>query len=295
MTEVWGPKRWAGRANAILKAALGPDRFPVDVPLVARELSRALFPSDPVTHVIGESLPGFEGALYPPLAGTRGWVIVYNSDILSPGRVNFTLAHELGHYFVHRRALPNGLRCSTEKTAGWDSLESRIEREANQFAAHLLMPLDDFRLQIAEAAKPGFDGLSLIAGRYNVSLLAAGLQWLSYTRQRALIVVSREGYLLWSWSSESARRAGNIIRTSGAPVELPSDSVAANPESKDLARVPVFHEGGVWFAEPVEEQAIFSDNYDFVISLLLLEEVMEVEGDEEAETDVFDRFMSHRG
>jgi hypothetical protein len=291
MTANWGPKRWASRVNAILKATLGPDRFPIDIPLVAQEVSRGLFPADPVTHVIGAPLPGFEGALYPPVAGKRGWVIMYNSGIHSPGRINFTLGHELGHYFVHRHALPEGLHCSTEKTAGWDSLEARIEREANEFAAHLLMPLDDFRVQIPERARPGFDGLSLCAARYNVSLLAAALQWLSYTRQRALIVVSRDGYVLWSWSSESARRSGNIIRTSGSPVEIPLDSVAANPNPGNSARVPFQDNGGIWFPEPVEEQAIFSDNYDFVISLLTLEEIVP-EVDEEDETDLVDQFMN---
>ena len=294
MTEGWGPKRWAGRVNGILRATLGPDRFPIDVPLVAQEISRGLFPSDAITHVVGESLPGFEGALYPPLRGKRGWVIVYNSDICSPGRINFTLGHELGHYFVHRQSLPDGLHCSTEKTAGWDSLEARIEREANQFAAHLLMPLDDYRLQVPEKAKPGFDGLSLCASRYNVSLLAACLQWLSYTSQRALIVVSRDGYVLWSWSSESARRSGNVIRTSGSPVELPFDSIAANPSTKGRGRSVFQDNGGVWFYEPVEEQTIFSDNYDFVISLLTLEEIMVDHGEEEVEADLVDRFVTRR-
>ena len=289
MTAEWGPKRWAGRVNSILRATLGPDRFPIDVPLVAREVSRALFPSDPVTHVIGAPLPGFEGALYPPEIGGRGWAIVYNSDISSPGRINFTLGHELGHYFVHRKSLPEGLHCSTEKTAGWDSLEARIEREANEFAAHLLMPLDDFRLQIAEAAKPGFAGLSLCGKRYNVSLLAAGLQWLSYTRQRALIVVSRDGYVLWSWSSESARRAGNIIRTSGNPVEIPINSLAASRKRVNSQTILSRDKVGSWFPEPVDEQVIYSDNYDFVISLLTLEEVF-VHLDEEQEIDLFDHF-----
>lgn len=289
MTAEWGPKRWAGRVNSILRATLGPDRFPIDVPLVAREVSRALFPSDPVTHVVGAPLPGFEGALYPPEIGGRGWSIVYNSDIRSPGRVNFTLGHELGHYFVHRRSLPEGLYCSTEKTAGWDSLEGRIEREANEFAAHLLMPLDDFRLQIAEKAKPGFAGLSLCAGRYSVSLLAAGLQWLSYTRQRALIVVSRDGYILWSWSSESARKAGNIIRTSGSPVELPIGSIAAICNQSSSGQSFAQCRAGMWFPEPVDEQLIVSDNYDFKISLLTLEEII-TDFDEEHETDLLDQF-----
>lgn len=66
-------------------------------------------------------------------------------------RVNFTLAHELGHYFLHKEQL-----MSNDFLDGDDSLDSgnmlyrqdfglsikntQLERQANKFAARLLMP-----------------------------------------------------------------------------------------------------------------------------------------------------------
>jgi len=114
----------------------------------------------------GDDLPGFEGALYPANAGRKGWGIIYNNRISSPGRINFTLAHELGHYLLHRLQFPDGKACNQDEVARWDSPEARIEQQANEFAANLLMPLDDFRRLIPEKAIADLDMLSECAARY---------------------------------------------------------------------------------------------------------------------------------
>ena len=96
-----------------------------------------------------------------------------------------------------------------------------IEREANEFAATLLMPLDDFRRQISAKNQPDFDQLSACATRYDVSLVAAILRWLRYTECRSIIVVSRDGYMKWAWASDPALKTRRYFRTSGSPVEVP--------------------------------------------------------------------------
>jgi hypothetical protein len=91
------PERWAIDISVLLNTVFGKDRFPVDVPVIAREYSAQRYPSDPVSLVVGQSLPGFDGALYRASSGKKGWGIFYNSAIASRGRINFTLAHEFGH------------------------------------------------------------------------------------------------------------------------------------------------------------------------------------------------------
>jgi hypothetical protein len=93
MTSVPSPERWAIDISLVLNAVLGKDRFPVDVALVAKEYSAQRYPDDPVSLIIGRSLPGFDGALYRAPAGKKGWGIVYSSAISSQGRINFTLGH----------------------------------------------------------------------------------------------------------------------------------------------------------------------------------------------------------
>ena len=179
MAEPKTPVGWAIRISRILNAVLGEDHFPIVVAQVAKEISRQLYPDDPIMRVTGDSLRSFEGALVRARAGRKGWGILFNSDIASTGRINFTLAHEFGHYLLHRASYPDGFNCLTEDMVRWDTEYGRIEHQANVFASYLLMPLDDFRRQLSPRAAADFDALGGCADRYDVSLTAAALKWLS--------------------------------------------------------------------------------------------------------------------
>lgn len=293
MTGAPSPERWAIDISLVLNAVLGKDRFPVDVALVAREYSAQRYPDDPVSLVVGRSLPGFDGALYRAPAGKKGWGIFYNSAISSKGRINFTLGHEFGHYLVHRLAYPDGIRCGEQDVVRWDSEYGQIEHQANVFSAGLLMPLDDFRRQIAEGDKVDLDMISACAERYRVSLIAAVLRWLQYTSRRAVLVVSRDGYTLWSRASKPALKTGAFFRTSGPPIAIPADSLASRQDMIVEGRAGVELPPGVWFPEPVREMTIFAEQYDFAVTLLLLEnQYRYIQLDQEPEEDVFDRFSS---
>lgn len=94
------------------------------------------------------------------------WEIGVNS-LHHPNRQRFTIAHELGHYFLHRDRAPfeDGLLFRKE-----NQLNS-LEREANQFASLLLMPSHEFRRalnnqHISEVAK--MFGVSEQAARYRL-------------------------------------------------------------------------------------------------------------------------------
>jgi hypothetical protein len=293
MTGAPSPERWAIDISLVLNAVLGKDRFPVDVALVAKEYSAQRYPDDPVSLVVGQSLSDFDGALYRAPAGKKGWGIFYNSAISSEGRINFTLGHEFGHYLIHRLAYPDGIRCGEQDVVRWDSEYGQIEYQANVFSAGLLMPLDDFRRQIAEGDRVDLDMISHCADRYRVSLIAAVLRWLQYTSRRAVLVVSRDGYILWSRASKPALRTGAFFRTSGPPVAIPADSLANRQDMIVDGRAGVELAAGVWFPEPVREMTIFTEQYDFAVTLLLLEnQYRYTQLDREPEEDVFDRFTS---
>jgi hypothetical protein len=265
-----GPRAWASRLTLILNQVHGADRFPVRVPEVALEFSRMVFPDDPIIRVEGADLPGFDGALVR--IPRKGWGILYNSGISSPGRQNYTLGHELGHHLLHRLAFPEGIQCSAEDVLGSPHAIRQIEREADLFAADLLMPFDDLRRQLPSGGVPDLDSLSDLARRYNVSLLALVLRWLAYTERRAVLVVSRDDFILWARSSEPAARTRAYFRTSAGPIEIPAASLAARRDMLLDNRTGVLHRPGVWFPEEVREMTVFSEQYDMVISLLLLGE-----------------------
>ena len=296
MNKQISPQRQANDITILLNAAFGQDRFPVRIRKLAIEYSHQRFPDDPLTDVLGDKLPGFEGALCPAQGGRKGWGILYNSAITSPGRINFTLAHEFGHYLLHRLKYPEGIYCTEEDMRTWDSKNRKIESEANEFAANLLMPFDDFRRQIAPLDKANLDVLSDCASRYEVSMQAAILRWLQYTTRRAVLVLAREGFILWARSSEPALKTGAYFRTANVPpVPIPDQSLAAQRKLVEGSKGSAEFDAGVWFGEPCEEMVLFSDRYDFSMSLLHLGPARSrfaVADDEEAEVDTYDRMMS---
>lgn len=264
----------------------------MDVPEAAKEISRGKFPDDPISLVKGKALPGFEGALMKAPAGKKGWGIFYNSDVRSEGRIRFTQAHEFGHYLLHRTEYPDGIQCSSQDMVRWDSEYRQIEQQANEFAATLLMPFDDYRRQVDAQEKPSLQQIDACAQRYGVSLMAATLRWLEYTEQRVVMAVSRDDFILWGRSSSRALRSGKYFKTSGrSPIPVPNSSVAAKrARSVDDDKV-VNHPPNVWFDEPCDEIAVVSDQFDFVMSLLFLDrDAPRYDGDEEEVEDVSDRF-----
>jgi len=292
MTAPFTPERWAFEITHVLNAAFGADRFPIDIPMIAREYSKQRFPDDPIVSVQGDRLPTFDGALYKAKAGRKGWGIIYNNAITSKGRINFTLAHEFGHYLLHRIAYPNGFQCGQQQIVRWDSEYGQVEHQANVFAANFLMPLDDFRRQVPDGAKVDIEMLRACAERYNVSLVAAVLRWLGYTRKRAILVVSRDGYILWARSSEPAWRAGAFFKTSAGPVEIPAAALPSRPELLIDGRGKIDHPSGVWLREPAREMTVFAEYYDFSLSLLLLDDGRPVFFEEaESEPDTYDKLV----
>ncbi|MBF0305608.1 MAG: ImmA/IrrE family metallo-endopeptidase [Alphaproteobacteria bacterium] len=92
---------------------------------------------------------------------------IYLSPVTSFVRDNFTIAHELGHYFLHSGSPPGSRQISAGR---WGT--SLVEQQANRFAAALLMP----RARFGEVAKRLNYSLPVLAGRFNVSEQAASFR-----------------------------------------------------------------------------------------------------------------------
>ena len=269
------PLRWAADIRVMLRTALGNDAFPVDVTRLALEWSPVRFPDDPVSRVAGDILPNFDGALVRDPAGQRGWMILYDRSGTSVGRQRFTIAHEFGHYLLHRAISPAGFHCRGEDFIRTDPAYRQMEGEANVFATNILMPLDDFRAQVPERDGVDLERLGLCAERYGVSLIAAALRWLEYTQKRAVLVLSREGFILWAWSSDPALQSGLFFKTTGRPpIEVPLPSLAATVPLDHGECVIEQHPENVWFPEECQELLLPSERYDFSISLLLFSNVL---------------------
>ncbi|MCT8335740.1 ImmA/IrrE family metallo-endopeptidase [Leptospira sp. 85282-16] len=87
---------------------------------------------------------------------------IYLSPITSPLRDNFTIAHELGHYFLH---LPQEFDKTMVFARDGYSL---IEKQANRFAGAFLMPKDELESAINKFSRNKY----LIADHFGVSIPA---------------------------------------------------------------------------------------------------------------------------
>lgn len=266
------PVGWAIHLSKMLEAfsnAHSLARFPIDVAEIAQSYSQSVFPDDPITIVEGQPFSNnFEGALIKN-PGKSEWGIFFNSSISSQGRRNFTLAHELGHYLIHRNRHSDGIYCERSDMWTWDSDYGLMEAEANQFASHLLMPRDDFEACTAHFKRPSLVDFEPVKDRYRVSITAAVLRWLEITPKRAMIVVSRDGNVDWAWSSKPLLRSGVYLKPKQRIEPVPVNSVAAS------ANTDGFHQSvdlpaGVWSVrEEVQESALFSEYHDQIISLII--------------------------
>lgn len=115
---------------------------PVDVDAIAEELCGLLVAGGeltvhPAAHDIRAGV-AVSGLLLP---GERRLLFDAREAARSQGRRRFTIAHELGHWYLHH--MRNGIesRYCRSGEVGINVTTSRApEREANQFAGALLMP-----------------------------------------------------------------------------------------------------------------------------------------------------------
>ena len=303
MTEADRPRplKEANRITQLLDAYHGADRFdrhPVDMQFLALEYSKQIAPQSPIVTVEERNLKGCMGALVYSESKPRQWGIAYHKH-QSPGRKAFTLGHEFGHYILHRDLIESderfdgGVYCDEESILQRDG--KGIEKEADEFAAALLMPFHDFRRQLPANERPDFQRLSALAKRYGVSLTAAILRWLEYTETRAMMVVSNEGFALWARSSDPALKSGRFIRTKKTVFELPAAASARSRLFTNETKAGFAQPAETWgFPEGLVEMCIRSERYDQEITLLHFERSAPVFFQEETDLeDAYDRFVNN--
>jgi Zn-dependent peptidase ImmA (M78 family) len=118
------------------------------------------------------------------------------------GKGRFTLAHELGHYFIdaHRIGLKKGLLGAHPSETN-KAQYTTIEREADYFASCLLMPEARFCKDIA-GKKFNAGIIDLLKTEYRVSRTACALRFADIGNYPLLVVYAENNTIKWSYSSE---------------------------------------------------------------------------------------------
>jgi Zn-dependent peptidase ImmA (M78 family) len=163
------------------------------------------------------------------IQGNTGLVTV-RADIPEIGRKRFALAHDIGHFLLHRSR--TRLRtCSESEFLRWYRTNDE-EPEANVFAAELLMPEDLF-VSYCAGRKPGFETVSQLAEIFKTSLSAAAYRYAEIGNYPCALIASKEGKIAWFTTTEDfqhrIREVGSsVYRNSCAGDFLLANSLPPN-------------------------------------------------------------------
>lgn len=148
------------------------------------------------------SEPGVSGFLMR-VGNTFG--IQYASHIANDGFVRFTVAHELGHYFLpgHADHLFGAGQSLHASRSGFISGD-RFERQADHFASALLMPESQFRREINKAGQ-GFHAIEHLAKLFQTSITATAIRYAKFTDDAVAIIVSSGRTVDYCFMSDRAR------------------------------------------------------------------------------------------
>ena len=242
----------------------------------ARALARELRSAEPDLAQIARRLgleirevdaDGFDGALVR-VRGVPCGVIAIRKSIREPGRKQFTLAHEIGHFLLPERDATERV-CTNWDIGNWGDASQQAEREADAFAAEILMPTTVTRPMV-DSAKPSLQAIEKIAKRFGTSFSAAAWRYCDLTKHACAIVWSTQDKIEWSMRSE----AFTYTLRRGAPV---TDGTLAFRifHGAAVPKQPQLVPANLWISGLAEDDRIYEQSkvlpsYNSVISLLWL-------------------------
>lgn len=127
----------------------------------------------------------------------RGRVRILTNERLGyEGRRQFTIAHEIGHFYMphHQEQI---YRCSGQDIEGY-ARHSKMETEANEFAAEFLLPSGELDRYLKHP--PNLETVREVSSVYGTSLTATAVKLVRLTCER--MAVRRSSF----WTAESASR-----------------------------------------------------------------------------------------
>ena len=218
--------------------------------------------------------------------------IAYATHIKSIGFRNFSIAHELGHYFLpgHVDAVLAGGSVH-ESRAGFASGD-RYEMEADHFAAMLLMP-DSLFTNAMHAAGDGLPAIKRLAKKCRTSLTATAIRYAKCSRDPVAIVLSSGSRINYCFMSNALKEVEGLewIRK-GERLARNTATSAFNRNPERVLRADRIEETGElqdWFGGDlslsVTEQVVGLGNYGKTLTVLtcldIEEQLEEIEEDQD--------------
>ena len=165
-------------------------------------------------------------------------VITINSVIKGTGHKQFVLAHEFGHANLHAD-LKSFFNCDEDSFKIWMQ-KGQQEKEANEFAAELLMPASVFRAA-CQRSEFSIELVKRLSVLFQTSLSSCCIRLAEIGPFPMAVVYSENNVVKWSVTS-GAFPLNHIIRGSQTPPES-----VAHQWFKNKADKPRKMKSGIWF------------------------------------------------
>lgn len=245
-----------------------------------------------------EKIAWARGALlrYKPLNGAEARlvavgnpaIITISTDIKNPRRQRFSIAHEIGHFEMHRHNSYLNL-CTKDKI---DELGKGInkkgednnpEHEANLFASAFLLP-ERFFSPLCNIEDPSLEYISNIADQFNVSLTSCAIRYLHFSQEPLAIVFSQNNYIVWFHESKAFSEIREELGFFISVREKLDPLTLASFHFRNL-RIPQGMRAinaSAWFTPgrfsrtaTIKENSITLPTYNAVLSLLWIDEIID--------------------
>ncbi|MGA2623821.1 MAG: ImmA/IrrE family metallo-endopeptidase [Bacteroidota bacterium] len=237
-----------------------PLQLPVDVILNSKDLL-----------IKEEEIDGAEGRIV--MNETSG-VITINSKIQIPTKKRFVLAHELGHFELHRNKTKIYNDDDDTLNRWYDAKFAVEETEANEFAAEFLMPSEIFHSE-CKGKKFGPEVIDYLASRFQVSKTAAILKFANRGNHPICIVYCKANRMKWWKKSDDFRYFLNFQRDHKPPGDSVAYEVFTTPNRyyDDEQKQNIWK--STWFElkhderdKPFYEFCLFASSYNYTLSVI---------------------------
>lgn len=222
------PLEWlvAERIGSEIAEKFGYSDFPIDPRSIAEKRN---------ISVASRPLSGCSGCL---IRTQDQFAIIYSDSLVNSGVINFTIGHELGHYFLEGHAeafFPEGDGIH-QSTGAFRSADPR-EREADLFAVGLLLPEKMFVRALRKAGN-GLEAIETLAAQCGTSLTATAIRFATLAEDSVAVIVATGNKVDFCFMSKPLRehrgiewlRKGSIIPTGTVTAKL-----AAKPSEVERA------------------------------------------------------------
>lgn len=222
-------------------------------------------------------LQGAEARL--TVLGKKG-IITIPPGTVSFQRKRFSIAHELGHFEMHRDI---GLVQSCEaKNINWEFQNSNpdLEKQANEFASMLLLP-GRFFAPLCKEADPSLDLIADLSERFQVSLTATAIRYLCFCDEPVALIFSENGRMKWFQGSGSFTELKEDLKLYiDLRARLDDSTYAARlshgnsaPKISKRVRASAWFSSGEYSQEAViQEQSWSMPAFNAVLTLLWIDE-----------------------